>query len=113
MASISPQLGRSLAAYRALLEREFGARLLEVRLFGSQARGDAGPESDADVAVIVREMTDPEMVRVIDLAYAAWSQQGHAGPMIAPLPWSDAEYAACLGREKRIALDVRDEGVPV
>ena len=36
------------------LERRFGDRLAAVYLFGSRARGDHRPDSDADVAVFLR-----------------------------------------------------------
>jgi uncharacterized protein len=39
------------AATRLLLERP---EVVEIRLFGSLARGDAGPSSDADLLIIVR-----------------------------------------------------------
>jgi antitoxin ChpS len=36
------------------LRQRFGRRYLKLMLFGSRARGDSVPESDADVAVILR-----------------------------------------------------------
>jgi predicted nucleotidyltransferase len=43
-----------LNRYVEVLRREFGDRLVSVVLFGSHARGEARPESDIDVLVIVR-----------------------------------------------------------
>ena len=42
-----------LRRLRQALEAEYGPRLERVVLFGSRARGDAGPESDYDVAVFI------------------------------------------------------------
>ena len=45
------------AALRALdhrLRRRFGGKYLRLILFGSRARGDNAPDSDADVAVVLR-----------------------------------------------------------
>jgi predicted nucleotidyltransferase len=47
-----------LARFRAALDTLFGDRLERVVLFGSRARGDANAESDYDVAVFLRDMTD-------------------------------------------------------
>lgn len=51
---------------RRLLERR--SDVLEVRLFGSFARGEARPGSDADLFVIVRDGAGPFLHRLPDLA---------------------------------------------
>jgi len=43
-----------LARIRALLTEAFGTRLQGVVLYGSEARGTAGPDSDADILVLLR-----------------------------------------------------------
>jgi uncharacterized protein len=47
-----------LARFRAELDGLYGDRLERVVLFGSRARGDAHPDSDNDVAVFLRHLTD-------------------------------------------------------
>ena len=48
----------------------YGDRLERVVLFGSRARGDAQSDSDYDIAVFLRGMTDriAELYRLADLA---------------------------------------------
>ena len=46
-----------------------GANLLDLRLFGSKARGDATPDSDLDVAVIIETPDDGVEDLVIDIAF--------------------------------------------
>jgi predicted nucleotidyltransferase len=59
-----------LHRFRAAVAELYGERVERVVLFGSRARGDAQPESDYDVAVLLLGMTDraAEMNRLADLA---------------------------------------------
>ena len=61
----------ALADFVTRVRRELPANVLDVRLFGSEARGEATAESDIDVLVIVEP--DAERVRledrIIDIAF--------------------------------------------
>lgn len=56
---MSEQLRRILNELRDQLQAIYGERLIDLILFGSQARGDAAPESDIDVMVVLKEPVDP------------------------------------------------------
>jgi predicted nucleotidyltransferase len=58
-----------LRRFKAALDEIYGDRLSRVVLFGSRARGDAGPDSDYDVAVFLKSLPDQwnEMKRLADL----------------------------------------------
>jgi predicted nucleotidyltransferase len=43
-----------LARVKEILRARYGDRLLRVILYGSRARGDARPESDWDIAVVLK-----------------------------------------------------------
>ncbi len=60
-----------LAELRRLLETCYGERLKRLVLFGSQARGDADPESDIDVLVVLAGPVDTaeEWKRTGDMLY--------------------------------------------
>lgn len=47
-----------LAKLRRGLERLYGERLAGVYLFGSFARGEATPDSDVDVLIVLHELPD-------------------------------------------------------
>ena len=58
-----------LTRFRAALDETYGRRLERVVLYGSRTRGDAGPDSDYDFAVFLRDMPDRavELNRLADL----------------------------------------------
>ena len=112
-AALPAELQRTLSEYRRLLEARFGKRLDALSLFGSRARGDAEEESDADVSVVVRGLSEGERTEAIDLAFEAWRRMDRQGPLLSPLVWSDAERDARRRAERRIALDIDNEGVPL
>jgi predicted nucleotidyltransferase len=58
-----------LKRLRAALDHMYGDRIERVVLFGSRARGDAREDSDYDVAVFLRDLSDRwnELDRLADL----------------------------------------------
>lgn len=56
---MNEKLQTILTELRAQLAALYGDRLVKVILFGSQARGDATPESDIDVMVVLQGAVDP------------------------------------------------------
>jgi len=55
----SPKDSPILAKFRAALNAIYGERIERVVLYGSQARGEARPDSDYDVAVFLIGTSDP------------------------------------------------------
>ena len=52
--------------FKDILQQSLGDRLVELRLFGSHARGDAHEGSDFDVLVIVDRRTDDVREMILD-----------------------------------------------
>ena len=51
--ALNPEEKSALTQFKADLERALSGQLIELKLFGSKARGDDQPDSDIDVLVIV------------------------------------------------------------
>jgi predicted nucleotidyltransferase len=88
----------------------YGPRVRELTLFGSRARGEARDDSDADVLVVIDELTSAEGRHVAGLA-------GDILPEFDVLVSAFAistEHAAHLrGRERLIAAEIARDGVPL
>jgi predicted nucleotidyltransferase len=67
---IAPADDPVLVRFRAALDALYGERIERVVLYGSRARGDAREDSDYDVAVFLKDLTDrwPELDRLADLS---------------------------------------------
>jgi predicted nucleotidyltransferase len=50
---LSPVDNRALSDFIRRVRAALGDNVVELRLFGSKARGDAGPDADLDVLVVV------------------------------------------------------------
>ena len=62
---------RALAEFIRRLRRELPDNVVDLRLFGSEARREAAPDSDIDVLVVVRpdEQRNALETRVVDIAF--------------------------------------------
>ena len=69
--ALDPATRNALAAFKAMLSARYGEHLRGLYLFGSRARGDHRPDSDADVAVFLDQVTDPlgEQLDLIERGY--------------------------------------------
>jgi len=95
-----------LAKFRDALDQMYGSQLERVVLYGSHARGEAGPESDYDIAVFLRDLSDrwAEADRIAVLATDILTETGlviHA----MPYPYHTYEERSPLMHE------IRREGV--
>ena len=87
-----------------------GDRLVLLVLYGSRARGDYERSSDVDVAVIVRDLDRKLKLQILQAV--AEIELEHLVPL-STLVMSEDSYTDLLRRERRIALDIQREGVPL
>lgn len=75
-------------------------------LFGSTARGEAGPDSDFDILIVVDDDAEPRRRRS-RLAYEVLWPVGRAGDI---LVMTRTEYERRAGVHASLAAIIRDEG---
>jgi hypothetical protein len=91
-----------------LLEQELGERLVEIRMFGSAARGDmwsaSGPmRSDIDLLVVTRdEVSNAEEEALVNETYALFLE---CGRQLAPQFYSEQRLTAPDGERAREFLE--------
>jgi predicted nucleotidyltransferase len=70
--NLSDQEAAALQAYVTALQERFGHQLVDVLLFGSKARGEAHPDADVDVAVILDHPDAQDLSDARGLAFDIW-----------------------------------------
>ena len=91
-----------------LIQKE-GDNLLKIILFGSVARGNAEPDSDLDVCVIVKTGENLELAnRIIDISYEIDIDEG---THISPFARAQSAYEEGLKAGIPIYQNIEREGV--
>jgi predicted nucleotidyltransferase len=95
-----------MAAARSVL----GPELREARLFGSRARGEGHEHSDIDIALIVGAGGRAKRHLLYDLAFDVGVTHGVE---LAPLVIEEPRFQELKTRERLIALDIAEQGIPL
>lgn len=104
----SPRVERSLRRFAVELRRRFASSLRELRLFGSQARGEAGAESDVDVLVVLDAVDWRTRCQILDLAADVGLDEGL---VLSPTILDETTWRRWCRQERPLAMDVEREGV--
>ena len=101
---------RALIRLRGFLSELLDDSLKRFILYGSKARGDHHHESDIDVAIVVRGLTREMKNRI--LKEVARIEFDHLVPL-STIVFSEDDFEQLKNRERRIALDIEGEGIPL
>lgn len=98
---------RILREVKSRLVDVYGDGIRHVILFGSQARGDATPESDVDVAIVIRDDLNPrEVERSLD--QFLWDVVVDEGELIVTIAMNESKFrdahSSCI-------MNIKSEGI--
>ena len=101
---------RAARQFADALRRGYGDALVDVRLFGSCARGEMREDSDVDVAVVL-QMVDWRTKRdVIDLAARIGLEHG---VLLSPTVLDRATFERWRAQERLLVMDIPRDGLPL
>lgn len=90
--------------------KDFLGDRIRLILFGSKARGDYDNESDIDIAVIVKDLSRARKNQILDRV--ADVELKYLTPL-STLVLSEDDFTSLKNRERRIAMDIEKEGIPL
>lgn len=99
-----------LAEIRQAISAIAAERLVTLVLYGSRARGDWDPSSDVDIAAVIDGLSRDEHRHILDVVADIEVRHGF---FVSLVLFSAEEFAKLLARERRVALDIQREGVPL
>ena len=95
--------------YAQLIRDHFGARVRDVWLYGSAARGEWTSDSDIDVLVLLHAEEKGDVEWLVETAYRLGLTERHL--LLQPVMLTTAEFDHLAARERRFARDVLREGI--
>jgi predicted nucleotidyltransferase len=101
---LDPERRRWIEEFRDSVRALLGERLRDIRLFGSEARGEGGEGSDIDILVLVDGFDLDTWKSVHDMAYSI-------SPWLSPLTEDYERYHAPRSRATGIYKAMRKESI--
>ena len=89
-----------------------GERIVDMRVFGSRARGQAREDSDLDILVLLDEATVKDKREISDIATDIFLEQ-FLPFQLAPRVMAQADYNELQSRELLFPKEIERDGIPV
>lgn len=96
--------------FKKLLEKKLKENQLNIVLFGSRARGDAAPDSDMDILVVLDDLVEKAQDYISE---CAWEAGFEHGIVIVPVVYDKEEWENGPDRFSLLARAIEKEGVPL
>ena len=101
---------RAADRFAGVLRERYGDAVVDVRLFGSCARGEMREDSDVDVAVVLQAVDGRTKRDVIDLASGIGLEHD---VLLSPTVLDRETFERWRAQERLLVVDIEREGLPV
>ncbi len=108
VAHLTVEERRAVADFLEGLRERFDGQVREVILFGSRARGEAEPESDMDLAVVLSSVDLATRKGIRHLAVEVWLRHGI---YVSTRVWSQAHWRRLGELRTLLYQNIRRDGV--
>ena len=110
LSTIDPRTRNSVTQFLARISGEYP--VAEAWLYGSRARGDAGAESDADLAVILDGPRGKTSAVAVEMAAAEFDVMIETGILVSAFPiWIDDWNNPALHANPYLIANIKREGI--
>jgi predicted nucleotidyltransferase len=93
-----------------LLNEKIGMNLVEVKVFGSKARGEDSPESDIDILVILKQVDKKKRDIITDIAFEVGLKYDL---FLSVVVYSQDMFYSPLSKETLFYQNVQREGISI
>jgi predicted nucleotidyltransferase len=107
---VPPGPRRAACQFAGALRERYRDALVEVRLFGSCARGEMREDSDVDVAVVLREVDWRTKRDVIDLSAGIGLEHD---VLLSPTVLDRETFQRWRAQERLFVMDMERDGLPL
>jgi uncharacterized protein len=106
------EVERALAAFASAVRHHYQRRLKGIYLFGSRARGENTPESDADVAVVLADDEWDYWKEKLQLTDLAFDSTHASGIYVQAWPFAESAWNE-QNKSSRLTWNARRDSKPI
>lgn len=108
--NLSSDENKAIAELKENLDKLLGEHLIFFNLYGSKAKGDYDSNSDTDIAIIVKDLSRELKKQIFSIICDI--EVKYSTPLSVIL-LSDKVFESLKKKERRIALDIERDGIPL